>query len=192
VAGLRLHRSTIAACFVFSRKISRTAFWEFCTDLLLAELDVRLRHDCLPLRRLAIRDSVLLTRISARANHDGPAEERTGTTIFIGLISTREVFPKWHPFGYCVEGSRLRLPQSFNAGFAISSRTIDSTAVSDKHAVPAKAAGLAEPCIDAGWVLTSPIDPYRHDAMLPNTPSRRIRPWKSAAPKCARKVAKNR
>jgi hypothetical protein len=33
---------------------------------------------------------------------------------------------------------------------------------------------------------------YRHDAMLPSTPSRRIRPWKSAAPKCARKVAKNR
>ena len=33
---------------------------------------------------------------------------------------------------------------------------------------------------------------YRNDAMLPSTPSRRIRPWKSAAPKCARKVAKNR
>jgi hypothetical protein len=33
---------------------------------------------------------------------------------------------------------------------------------------------------------------YRHDAMLPSTPSRRIRPWKSAAPKCTRKAAKNR
>jgi hypothetical protein len=32
----------------------------------------------------------------------------------------------------------------------------------------------------------------RHDAMLSNTPSRRIRPWKSAAPKWARNVKKSK
>jgi hypothetical protein len=30
IAGVKLHRSTIAACFVFLRKISRTAIWDFC------------------------------------------------------------------------------------------------------------------------------------------------------------------
>jgi hypothetical protein len=29
VAGLKIHRWTIAACFVFLRKISRSAFWDF-------------------------------------------------------------------------------------------------------------------------------------------------------------------
>jgi hypothetical protein len=32
-AGLRLHQSAMAACFVFRREISRTAFWDFCNKI---------------------------------------------------------------------------------------------------------------------------------------------------------------
>jgi hypothetical protein len=34
VARFRLHRSTIAACFIVWRKISRTAFLDFCNTIL--------------------------------------------------------------------------------------------------------------------------------------------------------------
>src|SRR6195256_5218767 len=33
IAGLRPHQSAMAACFVFWREISRTAFWDFCNTI---------------------------------------------------------------------------------------------------------------------------------------------------------------
>ena len=33
VARLRLHRSTVAACFVVERKFGHTAFWDFCNTI---------------------------------------------------------------------------------------------------------------------------------------------------------------
>src|SRR6266581_4748749 len=33
VLAWRLHRSAIAACLVYLRKIARTAFWEFCNTI---------------------------------------------------------------------------------------------------------------------------------------------------------------
>jgi hypothetical protein len=44
IAGLRSRQSAMAACFVFWREISRTAFWDFCNTICLMLLQSPLHH----------------------------------------------------------------------------------------------------------------------------------------------------
>ena len=91
VAGLKLHRSTIAACFVFLRKISRTAFWDFCNKI--ARLaDVQSQSQCAGKRRTGDTNSAKRQHVRRSCNYFGrPA----------GLVTTRRNCRSWErPFSF--------------------------------------------------------------------------------------------
>jgi hypothetical protein len=69
------------------------------------------------------------------------------------------------------------------------------------HVANTSATWTIRPQNGVGWLVQRPSpvggSPHfdtllRHDAILSNTPSRRIRPWKRAAPKWARNVKKSK